>query len=134
VPCNFEDRNTLFLLVFLKSCRKSCRNNDKARNDKSYETQQRKEAMTLEQLKPGDAVYAASHIYNDGGIPEIDNDALLAKPGTRGVLIETGHLEEAPERTIYLVRFEDSELNLGPPTGCWPEELSANVVEIEPID
>ena len=38
-------------------------------------------------------VYAASHIYNDGGIPEIPNDALLAKPGTRGVIVETGYLE-----------------------------------------
>ncbi|MGD8909099.1 MAG: nitrogen fixation protein NifZ [Chromatiales bacterium] len=85
--------------------------------------------MTLEQLKPGDAVYAASHIYNDGGIPDIADDALLAKPGTRGVIIETGHLEEVPERTVYLVRFEDSALNLGPPTGCWPEELSANWVD-----
>jgi len=82
--------------------------------------------MTTDQLSPGDAIYAASHIYNDGGIPEIPADALLAKPGTRGVIIETGHLEEAPERTVYLVRFEDSELNLGPLTGCWPEELSAS--------
>jgi nitrogen fixation protein NifZ len=85
--------------------------------------------MTLDQLTPGDAVYAASHIYNDGGIPEIPDDALLAKPGTRGVLIETGHLEEAPERTVYLVRFEDSELNLGPATGCWPEELSTTELD-----
>ncbi len=27
---------------------------------------------------------------------------------------------------VFLVRFEDRELNLGPPTGCWPEELSAS--------
>lgn len=79
--------------------------------------------MNLEQLTPGDAVYAASHIYNDGSIPEIPEDALLAAPGTRGVIVETGHLEEEPRRKIYLVRFEDQKLNLGPPTGCWPEEL-----------
>ena len=91
--------------------------------------QQRKQTVTLEQLNPGDMVYAASHIFNDGGIPEIPDDALLAKPGTRGVIVETGHLEEAPERTIYLVRFEDAELNLGPPTGCWPEELSATEID-----
>ncbi|MET0090151.1 MAG: nitrogen fixation protein NifZ [Candidatus Thiodiazotropha sp.] len=84
--------------------------------------------MTIDHLNPGDLVYAASHIYNDGGIPEIPDDALLAKPGTKGVLIETGHLEEAPERKIYLVRFEDESLNLGPPTGCWEEELSATEV------
>ncbi len=79
--------------------------------------------MDLEHLSPGDVVFAASHIYNDGGIPEVPMDALLAKAGTRGVIIETGHLEEAPHRKVYLVRFEDEELNLGPPTGCWPEEL-----------
>lgn len=82
--------------------------------------------MTLEQLNPGDAVYAASHIYNDGSIPDLPDDTLIAEPGTRGVLIETGHLEEQPERKVYLVRFEDSELNLGPPTGCWPEELTTS--------
>jgi nitrogen fixation protein NifZ len=80
--------------------------------------------MTLQNLNPGDVVYAASHIYNDGSIPEIPLDTLLAAPGTRGVLIETGHLEEQPERKVFLVRFEDQELNLGPPTGCWEEELS----------
>lgn len=81
--------------------------------------------MDIEQLQPGDTVYAASHIYNDGGIPEIADDALLAEPGCRGVIIETGHLEEMPERKVFLVRFEDKALNLGPATGCWPEELSA---------
>ncbi|MET0004099.1 MAG: nitrogen fixation protein NifZ [gamma proteobacterium symbiont of Ctena orbiculata] len=79
--------------------------------------------MKLEDLQPGDVVFAASHIFNDGGIPDVPEDELLAEPGTRGVIVETGHLEEAPERLVYLVRFEDRELNLGPPTGCWPEEL-----------
>ncbi|MET0064004.1 MAG: nitrogen fixation protein NifZ [Candidatus Thiodiazotropha endolucinida] len=79
--------------------------------------------MNLQDLQPGDVVFAASHIFNDGGIPDVPADELLAEPGTRGVIVETGHLEEAPERTVYLVRFEDRELNLGPPTGCWPEEL-----------
>jgi nitrogen fixation protein NifZ len=82
--------------------------------------------VDLEQLQPGDTVYAAAHIYNDGSIPELDEDALVASPGVRGVIVETGHLEEAPQRTVFLVRFEDGELNLGPPTGCWPEELSAS--------
>ena len=80
--------------------------------------------MNIEELNPGDTVYAASHIYNDGSIPDIPEEMLLAKPGTRGVIIETGHLEDLPERMVFLVRFEDGELNLGPATGCWPEELS----------
>jgi len=87
--------------------------------------------MRLEELSPGDRVYAASHIYNDGSIPEIADNALLAKPGTRGVILETGHLEESPERIVFLVRFEDSQLNLGPPTGCWAEELSVTIPLLE---
>ncbi|MEW8486895.1 MAG: nitrogen fixation protein NifZ [Candidatus Thiodiazotropha sp.] len=96
--------------------------------------QRKQQTVMLEQLNPGDMVYAASHIYNDGGIPEIGDDALLAEPGTRGVIVETGHLEEAPQRAIFLVRFEDSSLNLGPPTGCWAEELSATKPELEAGD
>ncbi len=38
--------------------------------------------MNLEQLTPGDLVYAACHIYNDGSIPGITEVALLAAPGT----------------------------------------------------
>ncbi|MES9990914.1 MAG: nitrogen fixation protein NifZ [Candidatus Thiodiazotropha sp.] len=96
--------------------------------------QRKQQTVILEQLNPGDMVYAASHIYNDGGIPEIADDALLAKPGTRGVIVETGHLEEAPQRSVFLVRFEDKDLNLGPPTGCWAEELSASQLEFDDND
>lgn len=85
--------------------------------------------MEIEQLQPGDTVYAASHIYNDGTIPALPEDALLASPGTRGMIVETGHLEEAPQRRVYLVRFEDPDMNLGPPAGCWPEELSSSQIK-----
>jgi len=78
---------------------------------------------TLDQLNPGDLVYAAAAIVNDGGIPDLAADALIAAPGTRGVILKIGHLEEDPERTLYLVRFEGPDLVLGPPTGCWAEEL-----------
>lgn len=86
--------------------------------------------MTLKQLQPGDVVYAASHIVNDGSIPDLENTEMIAAPGTRGVIVNIGHLEETPERELFLVRFEDKNLNLGPPTGCWPEELSADPVSI----
>lgn len=86
--------------------------------------------MSLKELQPGDVVYAASHIINDGSIPSLDDSAMIASPGTRGVIINIGHLEEAPERELFLVRFEDAQLNLGPPAGCWPEELSANPVSV----
>jgi nitrogen fixation protein NifZ len=81
--------------------------------------------MTLDELTPGDRVYAAADIINDGSLPGLPADALVAATGTRGVIVNIGHLEEDPERALYLVRFEDLDLVLGPPTGCWPEELSA---------
>jgi nitrogen fixation protein NifZ len=81
--------------------------------------------MDLSQLEPGDVVYAAAPIHNDGGIPDLEEVALVADAGARGVIVNIGHLEEDPTRTVYLVRFEDSALVLGPPTGCWAEELRA---------
>ena len=80
--------------------------------------------MDLNQLGPGDMVFAATDIFNDGGIPDLPSGALIAATGTRGVIVNIGHLEEAPERALYLVRFEGSGLVLGPPTGCWAEELT----------
>jgi len=80
--------------------------------------------MTLENLEPGDMVFAATEIRNDGSVPDLPVEALLAKPGNRGVLLNTGHLEDQPNAVLYLVRFEDDNRELGPPIGCWPEELT----------
>ena len=79
--------------------------------------------MHLRELQPGDLIYAAATIINDGSVPGVGEDAILAQPGTRGVLINSGYLEEQPERSLYLVRFETHTGTLGPPTGCWEEEL-----------
>lgn len=81
--------------------------------------------MNLYELNPGDIVYALSEIVNDGSIAELPEEYLLAKAGSRGVIINTGHLETIPEQEVFLVRFEDESGNLGPKLGCWPEELSA---------
>jgi nitrogen fixation protein NifZ len=88
--------------------------------------------MMLEDLQPGDVVYAAAELFNDGFVPDLPADALIAQAGTRGVVINTGHLEEDPEQTIYLVRFEGGDLTLGPPIGCLPEELSAGKEQAAP--
>jgi nitrogen fixation protein NifZ len=72
----------------------------------------------------GDLCYALTELRNDGGIPDAEVDALLASPGTRGVIVKVGHLEQDPGQTLYLVRFEGSEKVLGPPIGCLPEELT----------
>jgi nitrogen fixation protein NifZ len=88
--------------------------------------------LDLGQLGPGDLVYAASDIYNDGGIPDLAEDALIAAAGTRGVILNIGHLEEDPERELYLVRFEGKGAELGPPAGCWPEELNTVAHRVPP--
>ena len=79
--------------------------------------------MSVKTLVPGDTVYAERELRNDGSVPDMEENALIAKPGTRGVLINIGHLEEQPDTTLYLVRFENPDLSLGPPVGCWPDEI-----------
>jgi nitrogen fixation protein NifZ len=81
--------------------------------------------MNLEALEEGDVVYAATALYNDGGLEGIAENALLAAAGARGGLVRKGHLEEDETRSVFLVRFEDAEKNLGPPIGCYAEELRA---------
>lgn len=80
--------------------------------------------MSVIQLQPGDTVYAAKDIYNDGSLPGYADDAPLAPKNTRGVIVNTGHLEESPETVLFLVRFEDADLSLGPAIGCWLQDLS----------
>lgn len=81
--------------------------------------------IDVETLDEGDAVYAAIDLYNDGGIPELPEEALVVKSGARGVIVRKGHLEDNPDRTVFLVRFEDEAKNLGSPVGCWAGELKA---------
>lgn len=71
----------------------------------------------------GDVVYAGVDIFNDGGVPDMAPDALIAPVGTRGVLVQIGFVEADQRLVIYLVRFEDATGTLGPPVGCMPEEL-----------
>lgn len=80
--------------------------------------------MPLRELQPGDIVYAAQTIYSDGEIPGYPEDSVLAATGTRGVIINIGHLEQDPDKELMLVRFENAQQELGPPVGCWIEELT----------
>ncbi|MGZ4958692.1 MAG: nitrogen fixation protein NifZ [Methylomonas sp.] len=79
--------------------------------------------MNVEDLDLGDVVYAAHTIFDDGSMPDCDDGAVLAMEGSRGVIVMKGYVEEEPGRSVFLVRFEDDELNLGPPIGCWAEDL-----------
>ncbi len=81
--------------------------------------------VNVETLEEGDVVYAAEDIYNDGGLEDVAEDALLAPAGSRGVIVRKGHLEENEGRSVFLVRFEDVHKNLGLPFGCFAEELRA---------
>jgi nitrogen fixation protein NifZ len=79
--------------------------------------------MKVTDLDIGDRVYAAHDIIDDGSMPNAEEGELLAPEGRRGVITLIGHLEEQPERVVFLVRFEDGQLNLGEPVGCWEEDL-----------
>lgn len=80
------------------------------------------------ELQIGDVVYARDTLYNDGSHPGQSADAVLAEAGCRGVVVNIGHYEELPERELFLVRFEDNDTVLGPPVGCWREELTSEPV------
>jgi nitrogen fixation protein NifZ len=83
--------------------------------------------MRVEELNAGDTVFAAIDIINDGSHPELDENTTIATRGTRGVLVNIGHIEENPDKKLMLVRFESTNLDLGPPVGCWIEELSCEL-------
>lgn len=80
----------------------------------------------------GDMVFAAVDLYNDAVdeegnsiVPEAEPGALLAPAGARGMIVNVGHPEAAPEQVIYLVSFEEGpDKELGLPFGCLPEELT----------
>ena len=81
--------------------------------------------MNVEKLDVGDVVYAARDIIDDGSMPDNQFGDVLAEAGARGVIVMRGHVEEDPHKDVFLVRFEDSELNLGRPIGCFSDDLSA---------
>jgi nitrogen fixation protein NifZ len=80
--------------------------------------------MNIEDLDLGDVVYAARPIIDDGSMPDSEEGILLAPAGARGVIVMKGYVEEDPVRSVFLVRFEDPDLNLGRPIGCWVEDLT----------
>lgn len=79
----------------------------------------------------GDLVYATIDLRNDpleetgeSGIPGIAANELLAAAGTRGVVVNVGHVEADPTQGIYLVRFETGpDGHLAEPIGCLAEEI-----------
>lgn len=79
--------------------------------------------MNLDLLQPGDTIFAREQIINDGTVPELEENAVIAEPGARGVIVNIGHFEDVPKLELLLVRFENEDKSLGPAIGCWPYEL-----------
>ncbi|MEW5837818.1 MAG: nitrogen fixation protein NifZ [Pseudomonadota bacterium] len=79
-----------------------------------------------ESYEMGDIVFAREDILNEeeSAIPGLAPNALLAPAGRRGVIVSYGHAEADPRQSIYLVRFEQADGEMGPPIGCLPEELT----------
>lgn len=78
----------------------------------------------MTQFEKGDAVYATTTIRNDGSVPGFDENAVFAEPGSMGMLVNTGHLEEAPEQAVYLVGFTSADGQTALVT-CFPDEISS---------
>lgn len=85
--------------------------------------------MNIEDLDLGDVVYAAHPIIDDGSMPDSEEGSLLAQAGARGVIVKKGYVKENPGRSVFLVCFEDQDLNLGRPIGCWIEDLTVPTVQ-----
>jgi nitrogen fixation protein NifZ len=87
-------------------------------------------------FQPGDRVFAALDLFNDpleetgeSAIPGMNAGELLAPAGTRGMVVNVGHTEAAPDDEIYLVSFETGPNgSLAEPIGCLADELSYHPV------
>jgi len=64
----------------------------------------------------GEEVVAAVDLYNDGSLPDIEEDQLLVVTGGPGEIVQIGHHAEA-NVPIYMVDFGVAVL------GCLEEEI-----------
>lgn len=80
--------------------------------------------MHLRNIQKGDAVFATVKIINDGSVPGSDLEEIFAIPGTMGMLLNTGYVEEDPNTELFLVSFRNENGEPGPPVTCLADELS----------
>jgi nitrogen fixation protein NifZ len=88
--------------------------------------------IAMSQFNAGDRVYASQDLFNDAveetgesAIPGLLPGMLLAAAGTRGRVVNVGHVEASPNDEIYLVSFETGPGGtLAEPIGCLAEELA----------
>ena len=67
----------------------------------------------------GQPILAACDLYNDGSYPHEPPDALLARSGDRGEIVQIGAHTET-DTPIYLVDFDGRR-----DVGCFEEEIVA---------
>lgn len=80
--------------------------------------------MKVEDFSIGDVVYAASTICDRSPLPYGREGCVVAKAGSKGIITLIGHVPAQPERSVFLVRFEDERKNLSNPVGCWLDDLA----------
>jgi nitrogen fixation protein NifZ len=85
--------------------------------------------MVAPRYSVGDLVFSRADIYNDGGVPDAEGGALLARAGTRGIIVRAGGLQRKNQVRVYFVRFEAHDKTLGPTVGCLEEELTQDPAE-----
>jgi nitrogen fixation protein NifZ len=88
--------------------------------------------MVAPRYTVGDLVFSLTDIYNDGGVPDAEGGALLARAGTRGIVVRTGGAPRRHQSRVYLVKFEGPDHTLGPTVGCLEEELTQDPSECRP--
>lgn len=85
----------------------------------------------MSRFNEGDMVFATQDLLNDqneetgeSGIPGVLPGMVLARAGTRGMVVNVGHIKESPDDEIYLVSFETGPGGaLAEPIGCLAEEI-----------
>jgi nitrogen fixation protein NifZ len=87
--------------------------------------------MVAPRYKAGDLVFSRAEIYNEGGVPDAEAGALLARAGSRGIVVRAGAARRGQGR-IYLVKFEHPDKTLGPTIGCLEDELTQDPAECHP--
>jgi nitrogen fixation protein NifZ len=88
--------------------------------------------MVAPRYSVGDLVFSRTDIHNDGGVPDADDGALLARAGTRGIVVRVGPTRPRQDSRIYLVKFEGADNTLGPAVGCLEDELTEDPAECRP--
>lgn len=67
----------------------------------------------------GQPVKTQIDLFNDGGYPDAEPDALLAAAGSQGTIVQTG-MHADSNTPLYLVEFPDGKV-----IGCLEEEIAA---------